>query len=318
MKKFLILATIPLSVVGQDTGFYKDKERGWFWHETQPTEEEIEQKKDVPEQSASSAPQTVELNSQWLKENIPVLLSKAMDNPTKENLAAYAYAQRLAMDTASRFSTRMTDFMAFETQLDESKRRPNSSMGLTEFNKEREAVLTVAMDEIKLNSKGIFFFYSSTCGFCHKMIPILNEFTKRHNIEILGISLDGGVIPGMENFNIVEDMSNEVALQFNVTITPTLYLVMPNNEGALIVEGLKPLPDLEDKLLLAARKMGALQEDLFAKTRGVREISVYRNSDGSIVADKELIENDPAYLSELLKKQLDDSMTLGTPIKRAD
>jgi conjugal transfer pilus assembly protein TraF len=239
-----------------------------------------------------------------------------MDNPTEANLASYAYAQRLAMDMSSRFSSRMTDFMSMETLLDESNRRPTSSFALKEFHKERDVLVKQAMDDVKLKSKGVFFFYASDCGFCHKMVPILNAFSAKHNMEILGISLDGGIIPGMENFNIVEDVSNEVASQFNVNITPTLYLVMPNNEGTLIVEGLKTLTDFEDKLLLAARKSGSLDESLYAKTRNVREINVYKNADGSIIADKEKLDSDPNYLAEMLRIQLADSSTFGTPLKK--
>lgn len=294
------------------TPFFNDKERGWFWHESY--DESLDEPQSEPNKPV--APQTVELSTEWLKEAIPRLMDKAINNPTDENLANYAYAQRLMLDQASRFSSRMAEYMQFETALDESARRPTSAFALTEFSKERSGVVGEAISLIKENSKGLFFFYSSDCGFCHRMVPVLQEFKRRHQIEILAISLDGGMIPGMEGFQVVEDVSLEVATKFNVSLTPTIHLMLPNNDAEMVLEGMKPLDELENRLLFAGRKANIISAEQYAKTRNVREINVFRNSDGNLIADKDKIENDPAYLAELLKMQLSDSQTFGTKVIR--
>lgn len=296
-----------------NTPFYQDKERGWFWHESL---EEEQARLEKEAQSQQAPEETIELSTQWVKEALPKLMEKAINDPSDANLANYAYAQRLMLDQASRFSSRMNEFMLLESQLDESNRRPTAGFALNAFNEERNIVVGQAIAEIKKNSRGLFFFYASDCSFCHRMIPVLNEFQKRHKIEILAISLDGGVIPGMENFQVVADVEMEVANRFNVSITPTIHLVMPNNEAEQVLVGLKPLPELEDKLLFASRKAGLLTSELYAKTRGVREINVFKNQEGNLIADKARIENDPEYLAELLRMQLSDSEPAGTRIMK--
>lgn len=291
--------------------FYKDRERGWFWHESQPVEEE---KKEEPQQIApqKAEPEKIELTVEWVKDELPKAMNRAINNPTDENLAAYAYLQRLALDQASRFSSRMSEFMAMESQLDESKRRPTSAMGLSSFHEERREVVREAIEEVRNKTNGIFFFYASYCSYCHRMVPVLNEIKKTHGIDILAISMDGGIIPGMENFTVVEDIDNSVTDLFGVSITPTLHLVMKDNSSELIVEGLKTVPDVEDRILFAARKKGVLSQEMYAKTRSVREINVFKNENGNLVGDKSKLENDPAYLVEMLRLQLEDKEVFGT------
>lgn len=312
-KILLCLAgCFTLQGVGMANPFYEDKQRGWFWHEDRTIEEKKEEKLPQDKVESSKPAETVELTVEWINEAIPRVMNRAINNPTDENLAAYAYLQRLALDQASRFSSRMTEFMAMESQLDEAKRRPTSSFALNSFNEERNKVVREAINVVKENTKGIFFFFASDCGYCHRMVPVLHELNKKHGIEILGISMDGGMIRGMEWMNVVEDMSNEVSDQFGVNITPTLHLVLNDNSSELIIEGLKTLPDIEDRYLFAGRKSGVLGQELYAKTRSVREINVFKNENGNLVADKERLENDPGYLAELLRMQLEEKEVFGT------
>ncbi|WP_342222412.1 conjugal transfer protein TraF [Escherichia coli] len=76
--------------------------KGFFWYDdpARKTEEEIMET--TP--PLSSSPQSVqeekiELNSKWLKDNMPRLLTQAMDNQTPENLSRFYTAQRLGNDS---------------------------------------------------------------------------------------------------------------------------------------------------------------------------------------------------------------------------
>ena len=53
---------------------------------------------------------------------MPKLLNAAIDNPSSENIANYYYAQRLALDKASEFSSKTKEFFMFEETLSESNR----------------------------------------------------------------------------------------------------------------------------------------------------------------------------------------------------
>jgi conjugal transfer pilus assembly protein TraF len=312
---FLMTLSVLAQNPGSKTPFYQDRERGWFWHEEPVVEED-----DSPEQpaqsssSASKEPDIVKLDVEWMRENLPKLMDKAVNNPTDVNLANYAYAQRLMVDTGSRFSSRMIEFMATESLLDEDRRRPTSGFALNAFKSEKYQVIKDAIQKAHAGSKGLFFFYSSDCGYCHKMVPVLNEFALNHKMKILGISMDGGVIPGMEGFELVNDSNHEVSKQFNIRVTPTLHMVLNDNSTKLVAEGLKALPDVEERFIVAAYKGNAIDKETYDKTRSVREIDVYRGQDGNLLADKGRLESEPEYLQALLQEQLKDSAQFGTKV----
>jgi conjugal transfer pilus assembly protein TraF len=87
--------------VGQP--FFQGKEEGWFWYKD-PKERPVQ----LPPKSMLPLPakpkETEPLSVEWLKKQMPVLLDRAIDNPTRENVEAYLYAQRLAMDKSQRFA----------------------------------------------------------------------------------------------------------------------------------------------------------------------------------------------------------------------
>lgn len=295
--------------------FYKDKERGWFWFEDpeKVLEEEV-QPPAVPETSGQKPPEKIPLDAKWLRENLERLTLAAMSNPTETNLANYAYAQRLMMDMSSRFSSKMSDFMLDEPLLDETSRRPTSSFSLNEFKAENGKMINTVMQDIKSKTKGLWFFYSSTCSFCKKMIPVMNRFKQNTGMDILAISLDGGILPGMENFEIVMDYDNSVAHKFGVTHTPTTYLVLGNDKPELVASGMKTLPELEAKIIRAAKINDVITKEQYAKTKSVYELNMYNNEEGQLYVNEDMLKNDPNYLAEALRKQLGDVQPFGTRV----
>ena len=115
LQRTLILSVLLLtSTVSQATepDFYKDKERGWFWKEDPVKKEEVEKSLNPPmAPSTKPAREKIPLDTKWLKENLETIMYRAMDNPTEENLASFAWAQRLMLDMGSRFSSKMSYFM---------------------------------------------------------------------------------------------------------------------------------------------------------------------------------------------------------------
>jgi conjugal transfer pilus assembly protein TraF len=317
-----VTITNAVSQDNTDQSFYIQRGKGWFWHEPepepQPPAEESKQKpssnaeQQFAGQNVQTAPVQQPLNSEWLKANIEKLTMKAVDNPTPENLAAYAYANRLLMDMGSRFSTKMMEFMTLEQELQESNRRPYSAFALSEFADERNKAKKVILDALREKTH-IWMFYSTSCGFCMKQVPVLKEFHRLTGIPLLGISMDGGVLPGMEDFEIVYDEGLRVSQMFGVTATPTMHLVVNEQKTPIpLTVGLNSLDEIEKRLLLIARQANVITEEQYELAKEVRDIGVYKNEAGEIMADKHKLENDPAYLVELLKMRLNDKERMTT------
>lgn len=298
--------------------FYEERQRGWFWHEVEPEPEEEEPHAKEPAtpqpeliKPVSPPTEQVPLDSAWLKANLEKLMQKAIDEPTDANLAAYAYANRLMMDMGSRFSTRMMEFMELEQALQESARRPFSTFALSEFSEERNKAVNSIMAKLKEKAH-IWFFYSSTCAYCVKQVPVLEEFKARTGIPVLAISMDGGPVPGANTFEVVVDHDLRVSQMFGVRVTPTMHLVDNKKRQPIpLTEGLNTLPDIEKRVLLLSRQASFITDEEYQLARSVREIGVFRNETGEILADKSKLESDPGYLADLLKQRLDDVTQFG-------
>jgi len=50
------------------------------------------------------------------------------------------------------------------------------------------------------------FFYRSTCPHCHKMAPVIKDFTESYQIPLQAISTDGGDIAGLKGERMTAEM----------------------------------------------------------------------------------------------------------------
>ena len=78
------------------------------------------------------------------------------------------------------------------------------------------------------------------------------------------------------------------------------------------------LPDLEDRLLLASKQQGFITDEDYMYATNVRDINVVAREDGTILADKEAIEEDTGYLADLLRERLRQFEMFGRTKARED
>jgi len=307
---------VSCSAMSSPDSFFNDRERGWFWWEVEPVEEEVKEEKVKPlppgpaKPSESEESKTIVIGIDWLKTNLPKLQDQAIENPTEDNLRNFAYAQRLMLDYGSRFSTEMSQFMKQEQLLDEERRRPTSAVRLASFQNNRDSKVD---DNIKLiaDNTHIWFFYRSDCPYCHKQIPLLVKLQDELNIKVLAVSMDGKPMAGIENFNVVVDEGLRMSKELEVIGTPSLYLV--SNEKKFrypLTSGLEPLDKIVGRIMLAGKETGLITDKQFKSSQFVQEFNVFKPNEATIKADKEKLEEDPTYLSEILRQRLQNSSNL--------
>ena len=322
MLRYLGLATLLISfgaaASSTPANFYEDSRRGWFWFEDpELVEEEIIEELDLPSSNASNQEleekELVRLDVAWLREKIPEYRDAAINNPSRENIARFLYTQRYMLDMSTRFSAAAMEFSQFETELDESRRRPITAFSLNAFREETRNSVQEVLSAIN-ESAHIWFFFSSDCSYCMQQISVLRQIKSRFNLEVLAISLDGGTLPGIEEFEVVVD-TNGVGENFGVQFTPTMMLVENGGESFTnIGEGLTSLPILQDRMLLAARMQKIITNEQYQLTQNVRDINVLQDVDGAMLADAELLETDPGYLAEILRSQLGTARPAGAQL----
>ena len=261
------------------SSYYQGGADGWFWYDYDPepeleeTEPEpiIEQPPVVSTQPTKEPEEELKpLSVAWLKVNMPIYLDRAIDDPTPENVEAYKFLERIAMDKSQRFAEMSIRTILGNPMLDEAMRRPLADFGALQLNRESKENTDSRLKAIAKES-GLYFFFASTCGFCEKQAPVLKMLERVYGYSILPVSLDGG---GLRN-NVFPDfvVDQGQAKRFGVRGTPSLFLA--NTKSGDIIhlgEGLMSLDNLKERILNISLRAGWINEQQFDKTRPIRNI----------------------------------------------
>ena len=270
-----------------DNGFHTKGDDGWFFYNE--TEEEKKKKallkkapvakKEVkkekpPEKKIVKTPiqaptptSPAPLSSKWIKQKLKMYKQRAIDNPTKENVLAYLYVQKAAMDKAQKFSEVMQQVVYTNPDVDELQRSPGSqgysTMMRDEANKGKDEVIRKLSNEV-----GIVFFFTSTCSYCLKQAPVLKMFTKLTGINVMPISLDGKALPG----GFYPKFKNDSGLskQLTVKVTPTLYLYKKPNIFAPLSRGIASITSLKDRIIKVAHAKNWITDQDLNKTKEIK------------------------------------------------
>jgi len=273
--------------------FIERKGEGWYWY--QDPKEKISRKPlPVTPAKAEAQPKKDEpFSVAWLRKNLPIFREHAIDSPTQENIEAYMYAQRVAMDKSQNFAEATQRVVYADPFLDENNRVPMSSFAKPAFLLSVEKSGNAALNELA-KTGGLWMFFDSKCDYCKVQAHILNRVAKKHGFLTKFISLDGKGTPEIPEF--VKD--NGHAAMLNMRVTPTTVLVVPPKTYLIVSQGMMAETQLEERILVAAESQNLLSPELAAKvaqyTRGVLKTDDMKNGAGE----------DPAIWVKTLKDRL--------------
>lgn len=206
--------------------YFGDRERGWFWYQDPPPEAE------ESEEAPPAAPLTLEEPSQdpqaqlrQYQKRIDDAKALAVMQPTDDHVRRYIEVQKEAYDRSALFADTWRRVVWSNPTLDYSLEHPTNSVGAAldqQQTRQRQAEAVAALAE----SEGLFFFFSQSCPHCHSQSQILEQFSRRYGIKVMGISLDGGVLPEFPDAR----PDNGLAARLGVAVTPALYMVNPRTQ----------------------------------------------------------------------------------------
>lgn len=210
---FLVVLSLPLSVLAADDGdedarlAHEKPDQGWFWYE-HPKEESqakkpVEQPVEKTEKKEKVEPDKSEkhpISAAWLRENLPKLHERAIDNPTRENIQAYFYAQRAMMDKAQRYSEAAINVVHTDPLLDENNRIPISQYGKNAVLDKEFLGKRAALKHLAGSVGGLFMFFDSRCDFCRTQARTVNAVAKDYGFSVKYISMDGKGLPEIPVF----------------------------------------------------------------------------------------------------------------------
>lgn len=258
----------------EDSRFINRKAEGWFWYEVIPEAEPLlEEEPEVvfaapppepePEQPKQQNKGPEVFSAAWFRDNLDKYLDAAWDNPTLENVQAYLYLQRYAMDRSEQFADVAEMAVTGNPMLDEMTRRPTATYGSQKVDQvagrlREEAIVGLA------EQAGVFFFYDETDEYSAALAPLV-KLLEQSGFTILAVG-SGSPIPGYEHdFNYRTDMGH--AEQLGVTTLPAIFLASPDGIFAPVGQGIMSLTDMTNRMLVVAKREGWITEDQFNKTR---------------------------------------------------
>lgn len=251
--------------------YRKAKPQGWLWYEDDAPKPVAKPKPPPPPQAQSmpaapaSAPSVQAapepFSAAWVRAQLPVLLDRAMTNPTDENVRAYKYMSRLMVDMSMNFADASERVVRNDPMLDESVRFPLASMAraqaLSQISQAKEGIIR------DLSGKaGLWLFFDSKCHFCHSQYAVVQMLAKKYGLQVRYISTDGGIIGGMTAGNLRFDLGGSRARALGIKLTPAVVLAAPPEQMAIVAHGAMSQSELEDKIVLAAIDMKLASPEL--------------------------------------------------------
>ena len=224
--------------------YWSDRERGWFWYQSPPSEQGQKSKTIHPAAvtqhvEPARSPELLEFDA--LQKRVEELRNIAIIRPTESNIRNYLGAQAEVIDKASLFADVAQRVIWANPEFDYTVTgRPVNAKALEVFDRAQiNARESVAMALAK--DHALFFFFRSDCPYCHQFGPYLREFEAKFGLTVVPISVDGGpLLPAYPNPKI----DNGIARALDVREVPALFLVEPRG-GKIVPIGYGVLSESE-------------------------------------------------------------------------
>ncbi len=265
------LTMLPLVAPAE---FYSGKADGWFWYREPPASRPRDPPPPAepapPAEAAPSRPADPEpapLSVAWMRTHLDRVRDRAIDDPTPENVAAYFYLQRVALDKSERFAQVAASVVQGNPDLDENTRRPTATFAANLMNAQAGAARDALLAQLA-RQVAVWFFFRSDCPYCEAQAPILEVLARRYGFTVLAISLDRRALPSGTFPDFRADQGQ--AAQLGVRVTPSLFLVRPDGpQFAPVAQGMVSLADLQERLITAAERAGWISPAQVTPTRAV-------------------------------------------------
>jgi conjugal transfer pilus assembly protein TraF len=255
VRKILLLSTVLVFLVvsisyGQQR-WWERRDEGWFFYNEKkketlelPPEPKKEEEKKKEIESSSSKESESDTYIEKMRKIGDILLSKALEQPTVENIRAYLEWNTEMMKRAELFTVAWQKTLQLYPQFASDTPMTDSLKDVyfkVKDNERKNIIDNFAIKEV------IFFFYTSSCPYCQKQAEVLLSFKKAHpNVIIKPISVDGGVLPEFPD----TVMDNGISEKLGITMYPALYAAYPlEDRFERLSYGLFSLREIEDAII---------------------------------------------------------------------
>jgi conjugal transfer pilus assembly protein TraF len=196
------------------------------------------------------------LELEQTKKELETKKAKAVVEPNEENVKEYMLFQKKVVDNSSNFADVWRRVLWKYPELDYTVKHPTNTLAKhKQLDVKREDIKSSLL---KLGERyGLFFVYKSTCQYCHKYSPILKEFSKMYNIDILPITLDNAFIDEWRGKTITDlSVLKKLGLEDIKQVPATVLYDNKNKQVLPVGYGILSISDLEDRIYLLINQNG--------------------------------------------------------------
>ena len=251
MRVILWLSLCFANAICAQTPFYNEKPEGFLWGKVPVSEEPKSSEpatalKDQPQVQQKSYTEMMEARERQGKE----LLSKMQMLKTPEAAEEWMQWEDSVWSEAEEIG-KLTEYVKWyrNPSINYDLKHPTNHLAHEVYLAEEKANQVKAVQNFA-KSHGLLFFFSSNCQYCHVMVPIMKRIADQYGIDILGISLDGGTISGLENSK--EDSGLAVQLMGEHIVTPAIFALNPSTGDVFaVLYGAASEKQLEEQIMNA-------------------------------------------------------------------
>lgn len=274
-------AAASMAQISEAGRYFERSEEGWFWYEPEPeplpesaTEAPSPKVEPVPVPVATNtknddvaAPAELKaLSAAWFRENLDGFRDRALDDPSPDNVEAYLYLQRIALERAGNFAEASAAAAARDPWLDANSERPIATYAAQAIDAQAEAARTTVLSELAKEA-GVLFFYQGGCPLCDSQAGVLKLASDVHGFEIVAVSLDGSSpTGGLETHRIDDGQADRLG----VAALPATFLIRPPGLIAPLAQAPLDLQTLGRRIIGQAHAAGLVPDETYLTTRAVR------------------------------------------------
>jgi conjugal transfer pilus assembly protein TraF len=210
--------------------YWSDAWRGWHFYEEPESEiddtalrSKTSQQPVTPSAKTPPAKQPELVQFERLQKTLEEYRNIAIMRPTEANVRRYMELEAKVVARASYFAD-VAQRVAWATpELDPTLQgRPVNAKALEVFERQQISDRSSSIGALGQDHM-LFFFFRGDCPYCHAFAPTLAAFQERHGIKVVGISVDGGSMPGFPDAR----SDNGIVRTLQVTRVPAVFLAQP-------------------------------------------------------------------------------------------
>lgn len=169
-----------------------------------------------------------------IREEHDRLLDAAVTRPNEENVLAYHQFKTKMLAQSEVFASVSQAVIWKNPDIDYNVTNPTANFAQTSQRIEKNREEEQLMRDLS-TTHGFVFFFRGSCPACHAQAPILRLLTQRYGIEVLSISLDGGVIEGLPNMRRDNGISQAMTGGRGIEMTPMTFLVSRDQKDIVML-----------------------------------------------------------------------------------